>query len=98
MADGQVQINHADIEAQAAKLSALKVELANTLHTCSQQIQNLHDSGAFTGLSGSTFTATFAEWHQSAQKTVALMDEFGHHLTKTSQAFAEVDQAFSVKL
>ena len=97
MSDGQVQINHAHIEEQAGKLSALKLELENTLHICSNQIQNLHDSGAFTGLSGSSFTATFDEWHQSAQKTVALMEEFGQHLGKTSKAFAEVDQAFSTR-
>jgi WXG100 family type VII secretion target len=98
MSDGQVQINHADIEAQAKHLSTLKTQLESTLRDCDNQIKNLHDSGAFTGLSGASFTETFNEWHLSAQKTIALMESFGHHLSKTSAAFAQVDQAFSVKL
>ena len=98
MSDGQVQINHADIEAQAKHLSTLKNQLESTLRDCDNQINNLHDSGAFTGLSGASFTQTFNEWHLSAQKTIALMESFGLHLGKTSAAFAEVDQAFSVKL
>jgi len=98
MANGQVQINHADIEAQSAKLSALRNELVSTLNNCNSQIKNLHESGAFTGLSGASFTATFDKWNVSAQETVGLMEDFSRHLTKTSAAFAEVDQAFSVKL
>jgi WXG100 family type VII secretion target len=98
MSDAQVQINHADIEAQAKQLGNLKNELETTLQNCDNQIKNLHDSGAFTGLSGASFTETFNEWHLSAQKTIALMDDFGQHLTKTSVAFGEVDQAFSVKI
>jgi len=98
MSDAQVQINHADIEAQAKQLSTLKEELRSTLQSCDNQIKNLHDSGAFTGLSGATFTETFNEWHLSAQKTIGLMEDFGLHLTNTSAAFAEVDQAFSVKI
>jgi WXG100 family type VII secretion target len=98
MSDGQVQINHADIEAQAKQLSNLKNQLESTLNDCSNQIRNLHESGAFTGLSGASFTEAFSKWHLSAQQTIALMDDFGLHLGKTSAAFAEVDQAFSVKL
>jgi WXG100 family type VII secretion target len=98
MSDAQVQINHADIETQAKKLSALKLELETTLRNCDNQIKNLHESGAFTGLSGASFTATFDQWHLSAQTTIGLMEDFGLHLGKTSAAFAEVDQAFSVKI
>ena len=98
MADGQVQINHGDILTQSSKLTALKVELETTLNNCNAQIQNLHDSGAFTGLSGTAFTATYQDWHVSAQKTVALMDEFGRHLTKTSEAFGQVDEAFKINI
>jgi WXG100 family type VII secretion target len=98
MSDGQVQINHADILAQSNQLKTLKAELETTLNNCSNQIRNLHDSGAFTGLSGASFTETYNEWHLSATKTIALMENFGEHLGKTSAAFAEVDQAFSIKL
>ena len=98
MLDGQVQINHADIEAQAKQLSTLKNQLESTLRDCDNQIKALHDSGAFTGRSGASFTETFNEWHLSAQKTIALLHDFGLHLGKTSAAFAEVDQQFSVKL
>lgn len=98
MSDGQVQINHADIEAQAKQLGTLKGQLESTLLNCDNQIKNLHESGAFTGLSGASFTETFNEWHLSAQKTIALMENFGLHLGKTSAAFAEVDQAFAIKL
>jgi len=98
MANGQVQINHADIEAQGKQLSSLKNELEATLQNCDNQIKNLHDSGAFTGLSGASFTETFNKWHASAQQTISLMEDFGRHLGSTSAAFAEVDQAFSVKL
>jgi WXG100 family type VII secretion target len=98
MSDAQVQINHADIETQANKLNALKEELESTLRNCESQIQNLHSSGAFTGLSGASFTETFQRWHVSAQETIGIMADFGLHLGKTSAAFAEVDQAFSVKI
>lgn len=97
-ADGSVKINHGDIEAQGKHLANLKNELERVLQNCHGQIQQLHDSGAFQGLAGRSFTDAFTEYHTSAQKTISLLEAFGHHLGKTSQAFQEVDQAYSVKL
>jgi WXG100 family type VII secretion target len=96
MPDAQVQINHADILTQSSKLIQLKSELTSTLAACDAAIRNLHDSGAFTGVAGANFKESFNEWHRSAAQTVSLMDGFGQHLKKTSQAFADVDQSFKI--
>ena len=94
----QVQINHEDIMVQSNKLKALKLELEGTLKNCSDQINNLRDSGAFTGKAGQSFNETYQEWHVSATETVGLMAKFGLHLEKTSQAFGHTDEEFKITI
>lgn len=96
--DGSISVSHGDIEAQAKNLADLKNEVELALNSCKQQIESLRDSGAFkTQNAGESFQTTFTEWHTSAQKTVALLADFGTHLSKTSAAFAEVDAAYTLK-
>jgi WXG100 family type VII secretion target len=94
----QVQINHDEIMTQAGKLTTLKGELTTTLDHCNTQIKSLLESGFFTGKSGTAFQTTYTEWHVSAQKTVALMEQFGLHLQKTSAAFGSTDDEFQIKM
>jgi WXG100 family type VII secretion target len=94
----QLQINHHEIMTQAGKLTTLKGELTTTLENCNTQIKSLLESGFFTGKSGTSFQATYTEWHVSAQRTVALMEQFGLHLKKTSDAFGSTDNEFQIKM
>lgn len=95
--DGSISVVSGDIEVQAKNLADLKNETELALNSASQQIKNLQESGAFTGLSGESFQTKYDEWHLSATKTVGLLEEFGTYLTKTSGAFQEVDQAYTLK-
>jgi len=92
-----VKINHGDIEQQATTLAAMKNELEENFKRAQAQVVSLNESGAFQGLSGSSFTEEYAKWTTSITTTLQLMEQFGQHLGKTSKAFAEVDAAFSLK-
>jgi len=96
--DGSISIDHGSIEAQARNLGDLKNELENAVQTTSGQIQALYESGAFKGLSGSSFQEIFARWNKEGQDLFAVIDEFVTYLGKASSAFSEVDQAFTIKL
>lgn len=75
----------------------MKNELEADFQRAKAQVQELESSGAFKGLSGSSFQEKYAEWDKSITTTLQLMAEFGTHLGKTSSAFAEIDSAFSLK-
>jgi len=92
-----VKINHRDIEQQSAALAAMKNELEENFKRAQAQVVSLNESGAFQGLSGSSFTEEYGKWTASITTTLQLMEQFGAHLAKTSKAFAEVDAAFSLK-
>lgn len=92
-----VKINHGDIAQQSAALAAMKNELEENFKRAQAQVISLNESGAFQGLSGSSFTEEYAKWTTSITTTLQLMEQFGQHLGKTSKAFAEVDAAFSLK-
>ena len=95
--DGSISVASGDIETQAKNLGDLKNETELALNLTAKQIKSLQESGAFTGMSGESFQLKFDEWHTSASKTVALLEEFGGYLTKASGAFQEVDQAYTLK-
>lgn len=95
--DGSISVSHGDIETQAKNLGDLKNETELALNATSTQIKSLQESGAFKGLAGDAFQVKFDEWYASAGKTIALLEEFGTYLTKTSGAFQEVDQSYTLK-
>lgn len=95
--DGSISVVHGDIETQAKNLADLKNETELALNSASQQIKSLQESGAFKGLAGASFQTKYDEWNAAALKTVAILEEFGSYLGKTSAAFQEVDQAYSLK-
>lgn len=95
--DGSISVVHGDIETQAKNLADLKNELELTLNSCAAQIRSLQESGGFQGLAGASFQTKYDEWNTSALKTVGILEEFGQYLGKTSAAFQEVDQAYSLK-
>lgn len=96
--DGSISIDHGSIEAQARNLGDLKNELENAVQSTTGQIQSLYDSGAFKGLSGSSFQEIFTRWNKESGDLFAVIDEFVTYLGKASSAFSEVDQAFTIKL
>ena len=96
--DGSISIDHGSIEAQARNLGDLKNELENAVQTTTGQIQSLYDSGAFQGLSGTSFQEIFSRWNKESADLFAVIDEFVTYLGKASSAFSEVDQAFTIKL
>lgn len=95
--DGTISVSHGDIEGQAKNLADLKNETELALNACSAQIKSLYESGGFKGLAGESFQTKYDEWHVAAGKTVAILEEFGTYLKKTSAAFSEVDSAYSLK-
>lgn len=95
--DGSISISHGDIETQSKNLADLKNELERLLQFTMTQIQQLQDGGAFQGLAGASFNQLYTDYNTSSLKTVAILEDFGNHLSKTSQAFAEVDSAYTLK-
>lgn len=98
MSGNEIKVNHGSVEEQGRALATRKNEVEAALNAANAQIQELHSSGAFVGLAGDSFNTTFTEWHTSATKVIALLEDFGMHLGKTSKAFEEVDSAFSLKV
>ena len=71
--DGSISIDHGSIEAQARNLGDLKNELENAVQTTTGQIQSLYESGAFKGLSGSSFHEIFTRWNKEAGDLFAVI-------------------------
>ena len=97
MPQGDIQVSHGSIEDQGAALARMKNELEENFTRAKAQVMELESSGAFKGLAGASFQDKYAEWNTSITTTLQLMEQFGAHLGKTSKAFAEIDQAYSLK-
>lgn len=92
-----ISISHGEIEAQAKNLADIKNQLETVLNAARTQVQTLVESGGFKSSAGSSFDATHQEWTTSTMKSVSLLEEMATYLTKASGAFAEIDQAYTIK-
>lgn len=97
MSGPDIQVSHGTVEEQGTALARMKNELEADFTRALSQVKSLEESGAFKGLSGSSFQTMYQDWNTSITKTLQLMEEFGTHLGKTSKAFADIDQAYSLK-
>ena len=95
---GGVHVRHDDLQTQAQKLGAAKNELEAKLAEIKGQIQELVSSGFVTDTASASFAQAQAEWDQAARQCVAKLDDMSAYLGKASQAFKDVDAAFTVKL
>jgi WXG100 family type VII secretion target len=95
---GKVHVEHGALEAQAARLAQARAELEARLQQIQAQITELVSSGFVTDSASGSFAAAHEKWNTAARTCVEELDVMGQYLSKTSQAFAQVDQAFTVKL
>lgn len=97
MSDGKISVVHGDIETQAKSLAEIKNQLEQILNTAKGQVDSLRESGGFKSAAGDSFNATYEEWTGANLKSVGLLEEMSTYLTKASGAFADIDQAYTIK-
>jgi WXG100 family type VII secretion target len=84
--------------AQASRLTQARADLEAQLATIQGQITELVSTGFVTDSASGSFAAAHERWNTAAKSCVEELDLMGSYLTKTSGAFADVDQAVTVKL
>ncbi len=98
MSGGKVHVEHGALAAQATRLAQARSELESQLQQIQAQIQELVSSGFVTDSASGSFAAAHENWNGAARTCVQELDVMGQYLTKASNAFAQVDQEFTVKL
>ena len=98
MAGEGVKVSHEALQSQAQKLGASQNELEAKLSEIKAQIGELVSSGFVTESASDSFAQAQADWDNAARACVAKLQEMASYLGKASQAFKDVDQAFTVKL
>ena len=98
MSGGKVHVEHGALETQAARLAQARAELDTQLQQIKAQITELVSSGFVTDSASASFAAAHEKWNTAARTCIDELDVMGQYLSKTSQAFAQVDQQFTVKL
>ncbi len=94
----KVHVDHAAMEAQAARLATARSELEAQLQQIQSQISALVGEGFVTESASKSFQEAHDRWNTAAKSCIEELDTMGSYLKKTSSAFADVDQAFTVKL
>lgn len=95
---GKVHVDHAAMAAQAQRLGATRGELDATLQSIQSQIHELVSGGFVTESASTSFASAQERWNTAARNCVAELDLMAQYLTKTSDAFAQVDSEYTVKL
>lgn len=95
---GQVHVDHAAMAAQASRLVQARAELEAQLQQVQAQITDLVSTGFVTDSASGSFASAHERWNAAAKSCVEELDLMGSYLTKTSGAFADVDQAYTVTL
>jgi WXG100 family type VII secretion target len=95
---GKVHVDHAAMATQASRLTQARAELEAQLNQIQGQITELVSTGFVTDSASGSFAAAHERWNAAAKSCIEELDIMGSYLTKTSGAFADVDQAFTVKL
>jgi WXG100 family type VII secretion target len=98
MSGGKIHVEHGALEAQAARLAQARAELDTQLQQIKTQITELVTSGFVTDSASGSFAAAHETWNTAARTCIDELDVMGQYLSKTSQAFGQVDQQFTVKL
>ena len=95
---GKVHVEHAAMAAQAQRLASTRAELDSTLASIQSQIQELVSGGFVTESASTSFASAQDRWNTAARNCVQELELMAQYLTKTSDAFAEVDSQYTVKL
>ena len=95
---GKVHVDHAAMSTQASRLTQARGDLEAQLQQIQSQIAELVSTGFVTDSASGSFAAAHERWNAAAKSCIDELDLMGSYLTKTSGAFAEVDQAHTVKL
>ena len=95
---GKVHVEHAAMAEQAQRLATTRGELDATLAGIQAQIQELVSSGFVTESASTSFSAAQERWNTAARNCVQELELMAQYLTKTSDAFAQVDSEYTVKL
>ena len=95
---GKVHVEHGALATQATRLAQARADLDAQLQQVRSQIQELVSSGFVTDSASGSFAAAHERWNTAARNCVQELDVMGQYLHKTSEAFAQVDQEFTVKL
>ena len=95
---GGVHVEHEALAAQATNLATTKNELESVLTRLQAQIQELVSSGFVTDSASVSFGEAHERWTTAARATVTELETMGSYLGSTSEAFAAVDQQFTVRL
>jgi WXG100 family type VII secretion target len=94
----KVHVEHGALQAQASRLTQARADLEHQLQQIQSQITELVSNGFVTDSASGSFAAAHERWNTAAANCVSELDLMGQYLQKTSQAFADVDQQFTVKL
>jgi WXG100 family type VII secretion target len=95
---GKVHVDHAAMAAQAQRLAATRAELDATLQAVQAQIHDLVSGGFVTESASTSFATAQERWNTAARNCVEELDHMAQYLTKTSDAFAQTDSEYTVKL
>lgn len=95
---GRVHVDHDAMAGQAARLGAARQELDEQLRQIQAQIGELVSTGFVTESASGSFADAHARWNTAAKSCIEELDLMGSYLKQTSGAFAQVDQASTVRL
>lgn len=95
---GRVHVDHAAMSAQASRLVQARSDLDAQLQQIQSQIAELVSTGFVTDSASGSFASAHERWNAAAKSCIEELDLMGSYLTKTSGAFADVDQASTVRL
>ena len=95
---GKVHVEHGAMVEQAQRLAQAKEELVAKLQEVQSQIQTLVSTGFATDSASGWFAAAHERWNTAARNCVEELEVMGQYLNKTSQAFADVDNQYTVKI
>jgi WXG100 family type VII secretion target len=93
-----IKISHEQMQAEATNLANVKNQLEQDLTTLQSKIQQLVGEGFVTEDASKSFADAHERWTTAAKSCVGELENMSRYLFKTSEAFAQVDQAFTVKL
>jgi len=95
---GSVHVDHAALTEQARQLGVAKNDLEARLQQIQAQIQALVSEGFVTETASGSFAAAHERWDTAARNCIGELEIMGQYLGKASEAFAGVDQQFTVKI
>lgn len=97
MAQG-VHVDHDALQAQQDQLNTSYGELVGVLDRLRGQITDLVETGFKTESASESFRQAHERWNTAATTCIDELNAMRDYLRGTSQAFAETDQAATIKL